>query len=270
MLSHEFTTPINQLSRHLKCDTLIESSTSSGIIPIENLQYVEKYINDHLNNNAFKQFISDIVKLDKSQLTNLSVSLLNIGRWYRGGFMGRDDLGNIIEINESNLLEFDDYSAMISLMAYLIKHCIPDVARGFSKLYRIQWIGGEREEFESGDVIEIYPRKSITSWTTIGKLKSISGRETSTTDYLIMTEASKQRVLWSYKFTNHNGDWVAAIDALRSISEFTGDNNQELLYYIIKKMEHVAQNMIDYNSEKEVILYNGGKPFEATVVKYAG
>lgn len=194
----------------------------------------------------YTKFLIAANQLTDAQLSSLQRGIFGINKYLSGEFMGEPGKVKLLVEADVNFMELT-----CNAMAYLSLFC-SSADRVFPVLYRVHDFSKVRGA-ETGAVINIKPFRSFLSWSASDKI-SVEGVDNMDKEGLLCIDGRKAKVIFSYKV----------------IREFTrpadSTAKSERLRDLIRTVDTMLSKAIDYESEKEVVVYHA-KPFSARVLR---
>jgi hypothetical protein len=219
---------------------------------------------------ALSNVLQAFAKMTPPQQKSFCDGLIGIIHWYSGDFMGEARDGKLLIAGPKRQhlkSPGADLEHAMNAMKWLTKFFYPDTVTGFSKAYRLHDL--LEQEVEEGDIVTIKPLMPISSWTVNPNPEVVDAEFR---EQEVILSMSSPTVICSFKTIEAlNKDYAHLFsrehDKLKATLLDLGIDQKIAETFSLAFDGIIGEYDYTGDSEKELVVYNGGKPYKARVVE---
>jgi hypothetical protein len=183
-----------------------------------------------------------LASMDPKSVIQVLDGISAIPGWFGGTYMGKGGKGKLLVSAPAPSI-----TLLANTMKWLSTYFWPETTKGHKKVFRLHTAKNITPVV--GKAVKIKPFKPLLSWTTI-KNPSVKGRGHSADDCVLSLENPK--VLFT-------------IQTLHALAKYKIKIPSGVSYDLKKLQQRLDSAVKQFSFEKEVVVWHGTAPFEATV-----
>lgn len=237
---------------------------------------IQKYEPEiELASTKLQSLYDSLLKEPISKVDSLARGLRSAGNLYTTKFMGKKD-NALLEVSSNQT----NFKLGINALRWVSKYLYPDVVIGFETVYRIHDFKNYRKRVKVGETLEIQPIKSMLSFSENKHVK-VKGIYWGRGNYSVVSMIPNQHdIIWSWKGLKYKEEvskfrlkllddlYVQEVENSKVwVPKQTTSNKEVAVYRVFKFLSYLMSMTFQNRAEKEVCVYNAGKPFTVSVVK---